>query len=68
MNTVRINATINNEQLLLTDLKKFIGKNVEIFISEVKDNTVKMKKWHLSGSVKLNGILDEKNIRNLAYD
>ena len=68
MNTVRINTLIKNEQFLLTDLKKFVGKRVDIFISEVKNNTDNIKKWQFSGSVDLKGLLDEKNIRDLAYD
>ncbi len=68
MNTVRINTLIKNEQFLLTDLKKFVGKRVDIFISEAKNNSQNTKKWQFSGALDLKGMLDEKNIRDLAYE
>ena len=68
MNTIRINTVIKDEKLMLTDLKKFIGKRVDILISEAQNKKDNKKKWKHSGSADLNGLLDDKNIRNLAYE
>ena len=68
MNVVKTNTLIQNEEFLLTNLKKFIGKRVNIFITEVNEKPNKIRNWQFSGSVDLKGVLDDKNIRDLAYD
>jgi hypothetical protein len=68
MNSVKINTIINNSQVLLTDLNRFNGKPVEIFINEIIHLKPNLKIWHYSGKVDLKGNLDTQNIRDLAYE
>ena len=68
MNAIKINTVIKNDNFLLTDLEKFVGKTVEISITEYIENKKITKKWQCSGLADLKGALDVQNIRDLAYD
>ena len=45
--------------------KKYMGRHVEIIIREIKEKNA-CESWNYSGSIKLGGQFDKKNIRDLA--
>lgn len=71
MNSTTIRAKLTDDLLNIPDIRKFIGKNVEIIINEVQDfKSIKPKKkvWHYSGSINLKGAMDNINIRDFAHE
>ena len=60
MQTARIIIKVDSEDVHIPELKKFMGKTVEIIITEVKPNDKKMENFFGAvGKIKI----DEKAIR-----
>jgi hypothetical protein len=69
MNTLSFQLTLKSLRLNLPTLKSWLGKEVEITITELPKQIEKpARKWNFLGSVTLESNLDNTNIRDLAYD
>ncbi|MEI8204752.1 MAG: hypothetical protein WCH34_17165 [Bacteroidota bacterium] len=68
MNTYTFKTRLESNIIQLFNIKKFIGKEVIISITELPEETPRKKKrqWNYLGAVKLNSQLDEINIRDFA--
>ena len=64
---IRIKTKLTSSTLKLKNVKRLIGKEVEITIREAKDKEIKHK-WNYSGSIDLKGKLDGLNLRDAAYE
>ncbi|MFC2087149.1 hypothetical protein ACFLSA_03180 [Bacteroidota bacterium] len=64
---LHIKTKLTSDTLKLKNIKKLIGKEVEITIREVRNKKEKHH-WDKSGSVNLKGKLDNSNIRNFAHE
>ncbi len=68
MDTVKFRTVLKNTKIELSELEKFIGKEVEITIKEIPNRKSIKREWSCAGSLHLKGQLDELNIRDFAYE
>jgi hypothetical protein len=69
MEAVAFQLKLASNTIQLPNVGRFIGKDVIVTIIEVPGGEKpKTKKWQYIGSVELNGQLDDKNIRDIAYE
>lgn len=67
MKQVKIKTRLKSSTLNIEGMHSFVGKEVEIVISETAD--IKGKKlWKHAGNESLKGKLDNTNIRDFAHD
>lgn len=67
MKQVKIKTRLKSSTIDLEGVESFVGKEVEIIISEAQDINAK-KVWKSAGTVNLKGKLDNLNIRDYAHD
>lgn len=64
---IRIKTKLTSSTIKLKNVKRLIGKEVEIIIRESTPKK-NMHQWNHSGAVNLNGKLDNANIRDYAHE
>ncbi len=69
MEAVAFQIKLHSDTIKLPDAKRFIGKDVIVTIVEMPGEEKQGKRnWRFIGAVKLDGQLDDRNIRDLAYE
>ncbi len=69
MEAIAFQIKLDSSTIELPNVGRFIGKDVIITIVEVpSEEKPKKKNWRYIGAIKLNGQLDNQNIRDLAYE
>ena len=67
MKTLKFRKKLKTSTLVIRNVDEFMVKEIEITIKETTAKT-KNNKWQVAGSANLGGALDDKNIRDIAYD
>lgn len=69
MDAIAFQVKLDSSTIHLPHIERFLGKDVIVTIVEVPTAEKPLKrKWNYLGSVQLNERLDDKNIRDLAYE
>lgn len=68
MEIIKFKTKLKSNVIKLENSENLIGKKVEITIKEIVHETKPKRKWSTLGSLNLGGKLDDKNIRDLAYE
>lgn len=71
MDAIAFQIKLDSSTIQLPDVGRFLGKDVIVTIVEVPIADAAgpgRRKWNHLGTAQLNGMLDDKNIRDLAYE
>ncbi|MBM4176312.1 MAG: hypothetical protein FJ213_09095 [Ignavibacteria bacterium] len=68
MTSIKFKTKLKSNIIKIENPGNLLGKDVEVCVTEIQTDKLNKKEWTVLGALSLKGILDNKNIRDAAYE